>query len=56
VQQPAAALWGLRALVSVFPIAASAVTYWAVTRYPLHGEGLAEVKRRLAERRTTGDE
>ena len=49
--QPGAALLGMRVLVAVLPILASAVAYWAVTRFPLHGERLAEVKRRLAERR-----
>ena len=46
--QPDAALWGMRALVTLLPIVASAITYWALARYPLHGERLAEVKRRLA--------
>ena len=47
--QPDSALWGMRALVTLLPIAASAITYWALARYPLHGERLAEVRRRLAE-------
>lgn len=46
--QPDAALWGMRALVTLLPIAASAITYWALARYPLHGERLTEVRRQLA--------
>lgn len=52
IAQPDSALWGMRFLIAVLPMLAMAVTYWAVTRYPLHGERLAEVRRLLDERRS----
>jgi GPH family glycoside/pentoside/hexuronide:cation symporter len=49
--QPAAALWGMRILIAVLPMLAMAIAYWAISRYPLHGEKLTVVKQRLVELR-----
>jgi GPH family glycoside/pentoside/hexuronide:cation symporter len=51
--QPAAALWGMRILIAVLPMAAMAIAYWAISRYPLHGEKLTTLKMRLTELRAS---
>ncbi len=42
--QPAAAVFGIRVMTSLFPILASLVVLWALSRYPLHGARLAAVR------------
>jgi glycoside/pentoside/hexuronide:cation symporter, GPH family len=51
--QPAAALWGMRILIAVLPMLAMAIAYWAISRYPLHGEKLTVLKQRLTELRAS---
>ena len=46
--QPASALMGFRLLMSVFPIIAMALALFTLRYYPLDGERLEEIKRRVA--------
>jgi GPH family glycoside/pentoside/hexuronide:cation symporter len=46
--QPAVAVFGMRAMLTLIPILASLVVIWALSRYPLHGARLADVRHRLA--------
>jgi len=48
-EQPSTALFGMRLLVTLVPIAALAVSFVATWAYPLHGARLAEVKERVAK-------
>ncbi len=45
--QPQSAVWGLRFMMGIVPMLAAAITYWALTRYSLHGPRLDEVKRKV---------
>lgn len=46
--QPLSAVWGIRGMMTLVPIAAMGITYWALSRFPLHGARLAEVQREVA--------
>jgi len=46
--QPATALMGFRLLMSLFPILAMALALLILRYYPLDGERLEEVKRKVA--------
>ncbi len=45
--QPIWALWGLRFMMGIVPMIAAAITFWALSRYPLHGPRLEEVRRQV---------
>jgi len=47
--QPASAIFGIRAMVSLVPIAASLVTIYALQMYPLHSAKLKRVRVRVDE-------
>ncbi|MCC6905534.1 MAG: MFS transporter [Anaerolineae bacterium] len=47
--QPVAVTWVFRFLLAGVPILASLVTIWALSRYPLHGVALMEMRSKLAE-------
>jgi len=47
--QPPNVATGLRMLITLAPVLAMAVALFAMVRYPLHGERLAEVKRAVME-------
>lgn len=47
-EQPPAAIFGLRAMLSLVPIAASLVTIWALQMYPLHSERLKKMRAKTA--------
>ncbi len=47
--QPSGVATGLRLLITIAPIIAMFVAFFAMVRYPLHGERLSEVKRAIAE-------
>lgn len=49
--QPPAALFGIRALIALLPIAASVVVIAALQRYPLHGERYRALRATLDQRR-----
>jgi GPH family glycoside/pentoside/hexuronide:cation symporter len=49
--QPAAAVFGIRALTAGVPLLASLVVFWALQRYPLHGDRLAGMRAAVAARR-----
>jgi GPH family glycoside/pentoside/hexuronide:cation symporter len=44
--QPVAAVWGIRVMTALMPIAASALIIWFLGRYPLQGERLALLRAR----------
>ena len=52
-EQPPAALFGMRALVAVLPIAASIVVIGALQRYPLHGPRYEAMRAALEARRAS---
>ena len=41
----------MRILIAVLPMLAMVITFWAISRYPLHGEKLTVLKQRLTELR-----
>jgi glycoside/pentoside/hexuronide:cation symporter, GPH family len=46
--QPEAAIWGIRIMVAIVPVIASAVVIWALQMYPLHSEQLKTLRSRIA--------
>jgi glycoside/pentoside/hexuronide:cation symporter, GPH family len=46
--QPDSAIWGIRFMVSIAPIIASAVVVWALQMYPLHSEQLKALRANIA--------
>jgi Na+/melibiose symporter-like transporter len=49
--QPATAIFGIRAMISLVPILASLVTIVALQMYPLHSAKLTSVRARVEELR-----
>ena len=50
-EQPPAAIFGLRAMLTLVPIAASIVTIWALQMYPLHSKRLKQMQAKTADLR-----
>lgn len=50
-EQPASAVFGIRAMTSLAPIVASAVVIWALQMYPLHSERLKALRAKVASLR-----
>jgi GPH family glycoside/pentoside/hexuronide:cation symporter len=49
-EQPAAAVFGIRFMTAVVPMLASALVFWMLQRYPLHGSRLKQVQSHIAAR------
>jgi GPH family glycoside/pentoside/hexuronide:cation symporter len=50
-EQPASAVFGIRAMTSLAPIAASVIVIWALQMYPLHTERLKALRAKIASLR-----
>lgn len=48
-EQPAAAVWGIRSMISLFPPLALVIGFFLLGGYSLHGERLEEVQKDVAE-------
>jgi GPH family glycoside/pentoside/hexuronide:cation symporter len=53
VVQPASAVFGIRAMITIIPILASLVAIWGLQHYPLHSGKLAAVRLRSKELRAS---